>query len=302
MGFIKNYKLQIKVQKYELLSVFLSLKSICYKNSTIYIAPTGSFIPFFNQPIVNVINMIIGTDIQFFGSLGSTNTYASQCLKTAEVQEGTVIFTDFQTAGKGHHGNSWESENGKNLLFSIILYPTSVSPDNQYFISIAISLGIYDFLHPLLPEVKIKWPNDIYVKNDKIAGILIENSVMGYTIESCIAGIGININQEKFSPGIPNPVSLKMITGKEMDPRDCLNEVLNYLDNRYKQLLYGNRALIRDEYVSLLYRAGEWHNYRSEGNIFKGMIKGISETGSLIIEKEDSSVSEFSFKEVDYIH
>jgi len=246
--------------------------------------------------------MIIGSDIQFYGSLESTNTYASQCLKTTELQEGTVICSDFQTAGKGQQGNRWESEDGKNLLFSIILYPASVSLDSQYFISMAISLGISDFLLGILPEVKIKWPNDIYVKNDKIAGILIENSVMGGTIESCIAGIGININQERFSPGIPNPVSMKMITGKESDTRICLKEILNYLDNRYKQLLYGNRALIRDEYVSLLYRAGEWHPYRAEGNIFKGMIKGISETGSLIIEKEDNSFSEFSFKEVDYIH
>lgn len=245
--------------------------------------------------------MIIGSNIQFYGSLESTNTFATKCLKEAEVQEGTVICTDFQAAGKGHQGNRWESEDGKNLLFSVILYPSSVSPDNQYFISMAISLGIYDFLHNLVPEVKIKWPNDIYVKYDKIAGILIENSVMGETIESCIAGIGININQEKFSRDIPNPVSLKMITGKESDTRTCLMEVLNYLDNRYKQMLYGNRDLIRDEYVSSMYRAGEWHTYRAEGNIFKGMITGISETGRLKIEKEDTSVSEFSFKEVDYI-
>jgi len=246
--------------------------------------------------------MIIGSVIQFYRSLESTNTCALQCLKATELQEGTVICTDFQTAGKGHQSNRWESEDGKNLLFSIILYPSSVRPDEQFFISMTMSLGIYDFLHNLVPDVRIKWPNDIYVKNDKIAGMLIENSVMGETIENCIAGIGININQEKFSRDIPNPVSLKMITGKESDTRTCLKEALNYIDIRYKQLLYGNRGLIRDEYVSLLYRAGEWHAYRAEGNIFKGKIKGISETGSLKIEREDTSVSEFSFKEVDYIH
>ncbi len=246
--------------------------------------------------------MTIGSDIQFYRSLDSTNAYASQCLKASDLQEGTVIYTDYQTAGRGHQGNRWESEEGKNLLFSIILYPSFVSPDKQFFISMAISLGIYDFFRNLLPEEKIKWPNDIYVRNDKIAGILIENSVMGETIESCIAGIGININQEKFSPGIPNPVSLKMITGKDSDTRICLKEILNYLDIRYKQLLYGNRDLISDEYISLLYRYCELHTYRSEGKTFKGIIKGISETGSLKIEKEDNSVSEFSFKEVDYIH
>jgi BirA family biotin operon repressor/biotin-[acetyl-CoA-carboxylase] ligase len=246
--------------------------------------------------------MIIGSNIQFYESLQSTNSSASLSLKEKELPEGTVIFTDFQTAGKGQQGKRWESEKGKNLLFSVILYPLSVSPDNQFLISMIISLGICDFLRELVPEVKIKWPNDIYVNNDKIAGILIENSIIGDTIESSIAGIGININQEKFSPGIPNPVSLKIITGKDMDTGTALENLLNYLDNRYKQLLYGDRGLIRDEYASMLYQAGEWHTYRSEGIIFKGRIQGITDSGSLKIEKEDSSVSEFAFKEVDYIH
>ena len=246
--------------------------------------------------------MIIGSNIQFYESLQSTNSSASLSLKEKELPEGTVIFTDFQTAGKGQQGKRWESEKGKNLLFSVILYPSSVSPDNQFLISMIISLGICDFLRELVPEVKIKWPNDIYVNNDKIAGILIENSIIGDTIESSITGIGININQEKFSPDIPNPVSLKIITGKDTDTGTALENLLNYLDNRYKQLLYGDRGLIRDEYASMLYQAGEWHTYRSEGIIFKGRIQGITDSGSLKIEKEDSSVSEFAFKEVDYIH
>ena len=176
--------------------------------------------------------MIIGSNIQFYGSLESTNTFASEVLKKAELQEGTVICADYQTAGKGHQGNRWESEKGKNLIFSIILYPSSVSPDDQFFISMTISLGICDFLRGILPEVKIKWPNDIYVRNDKIAGILIENTLIGNTIESCITGIGLNINQEKFSTVIPNPVSIRMITGKESDTFTCLKQLLNFLDNR----------------------------------------------------------------------
>ena len=248
---------------------------------------------FFSQTTVNLINMIIGSNIRFYESLQSTNTSASLSLKEKELPEGTVIFTDFQTAGKGQQGKRWESGKGKNLLFSVILYPSSVSPDNQFLISMIISLGICDFISEFVPEVKIKWPNDIYIKNDKIAGILIENSITGETIESCIAGIGININQEKFSPDIPNPVSLRIITGKETDIRKSLGRLLNYLDKRYKQLLYGDRELIREEYASMLYRAGEWHKYRSDRIIFKGRIQGITDSGSLKIEKEDSSVSEF---------
>jgi len=245
--------------------------------------------------------MIIGSNIQFYGLLESTNTYTSECLKVSELQEGTVIYADFQTAGKGHQGNRWESENGKNLIFSIILYPSSVRPEDQFLISMAISLGISDFLQGIIPEVKIKWPNDIYVKDDKIAGILIENTLIGDTIESSVAGIGLNINQEKFSSGIPNPVSIKLITGKESDIRACLKQLLNSLDSRYKQLLYGDRQLIRDEYISLLYRAGEWHEYSAEGKVFRGMIKGISATGNLEIERKDRSVNSYSFKEVEYL-
>lgn len=246
--------------------------------------------------------MIIGSNIQFHESLKSTNTFASLSLKEKELPEGTVICADFQTAGKGQPGKRWESEKGKNLLFSVILYPSSVSPDNQFLISMIISLGICDFIREIVPEVKIKWPNDIYIGNDKIAGILIENYITGKIIDSCIAGIGININQEKFSHDIPNPVSLKIITGKESDTRTSLGKLLVCLDKRYKQLLYGDRELIRDEYTSMLYRAGEWHTYRSDGIMFKGRIKGITDSGRLKIEKEDNSVSEFLFKEVDYIH
>ncbi|HBE42358.1 MAG TPA: biotin--[acetyl-CoA-carboxylase] ligase [Bacteroidales bacterium] len=246
--------------------------------------------------------MIIGSEILYYDSLNSTNTTASLMLREKELPEGTVIRTDFQTAGKGQHGNRWESERGKNLLLSIILYPSSVSPDEQFLISMIISLGICDFLRRYLDGITIKWPNDIYIKNHKIAGILTENSIIGQYIESSVAGIGININQEQFSNDIPNPVSVKIITGKDQDIWLCLQQLLNFLDNRYKQLLYGDRDLIRNEYFLNLYRAGEWHTYKSEGVIFRGKITGVSTSGILTIEQEGKSRREFSFKEVDYIH
>ena len=245
--------------------------------------------------------MIIGSNIISLLNLPSTNTYAANLLKSEVVPEGTIIRTEFQSDGRGQKGNTWESEAGKNLIISIILHPENVAPSDQFLISMMISLGIYDFLKEEFPGCRIKWPNDIYVNDDKIAGILIENSIIGETIESCIAGIGININQEKFSPDIPNPVSLRTITGKETDTGTSLEKLLDCLDKRYKQLLYGEREPIRDEYVSMLYRAGEWSAFRSDGIIFKGRIQGITDSGSLKIEKEDSSVSEFLFKEVDYI-
>lgn len=245
--------------------------------------------------------MIIGSKLIFYENLPSTNTLASQLLNGEEQQEGTVIYTDYQSAGKGQQGSSWESCKGKNLLFSIILSPFSIIPEDQFILSMAISLGICDFLDHNLEEIKIKWPNDIYVKDDKIAGILIENSILGNTLKSSIAGIGLNINQESFSDTIPNGVSMKMIRGKEYDLELCFKEVLLQLDQRYKQLLYGDRNIIRAEYLARLYKLNEWHLFRKEGSEFKGRIINVLPTGKLKIEEETGRKVEFSFREVEYV-
>ena len=245
--------------------------------------------------------MIIGSNLVFYKNLPSTNTEAAGLLKKNELPEGTVVYSDFQTAGRGQPGNRWESEKGKNLLLSMILYPASVRPEEQFLLSMTISLGICDFIDRHLAGSKIKWPNDIYVKNDKIAGILIENSLMEDTIESSIAGIGFNINQEKFPGDIPNPVSLKLITGKEYDTGTCLKELLSDLDRRYKQLLYGNRHQLHNEYINRLYRFNEPHTYTTAQRVFSGRITAISFSGLLSIEEENGKILEFSFKEIDFV-
>ena len=245
--------------------------------------------------------MIIGSNLFYFDELTSTNSHASLMLKEGPVAEGSVFYTDFQTSGKGRAGNKWESEKGKNLLISIILYPESVLPEDQFFISMAFSLGICDFAGDHFAGSKIKWPNDIYINNDKIAGILIENSIIGNTLENTIAGIGLNINQTQFPSSVPNPVSLRMLTGKEYDTRSCLGKLLECFDNRYKQLLYGSRKELEGEYLSRLYRLNEWHYYRSEKKLFRGMVKGIMASGRLKIKEENGVVTEFDFKEVEYV-
>jgi len=245
--------------------------------------------------------MIIGSDLIFYKKLKSTNTEASLMLKKKDIKEGTVLYTDFQTAGRGQAGNRWESEAGYNLLLSIILYPSLVNPDEQFFISMAISLGICDFTDRHIAGGKIKWPNDIYINNDKIAGILIESSIMGETIESTIAGIGLNINQDKFPGSLANPVSLKILTGIEYDLKECLNQLLHDLDKRYKQLLYGDRFQLAGEYNARLYRFMEWHSYGTADRIFTGRIMNVSSSGKIRIREENGKVSEFLFGEVDFI-
>lgn len=245
--------------------------------------------------------MIIGSDTIFCKNAGSTNSCAAGMIKSGHVSEGTLIHTNFQSAGRGQKGSRWESEDGKNLLFSIILYPSFVSPADQFIISIFISLGISDFLKTFGCECKIKWPNDIYSGDDKIAGILIENSIAGNTITNSIAGIGLNINQEKFPAEIPNPVSLKILTGVDHDTGLCLQKLAGCLDRRYKQVISGEWTELRNEYISSLYRINKWCRFKSADRIFEGRIVSVSEQGCLQIEKKQGNKIEFAFKEVEFV-
>ena len=245
--------------------------------------------------------MIIGSDIVFCKNAGSTNSYASGLIKSGHVSEGTLIYTNFQSAGRGQKGSTWESEDGKNLLFSVILYPSMVSPADQFIISIFISLGICDFLKPLAPGCKIKWPNDIYSGDDKIAGILIENSITVNTIINSIAGIGMNINQEEFPEEIPNPVSLKILTGIEHDTGLCLQKMAACLDRRYKQVISGDWNELRNEYISYLYRLNQRSLFKSAHGIFEGRILTIADSGCIVIETSKGEIREFAFREIDFI-
>lgn len=244
--------------------------------------------------------MILGSSLYYFKTLTSTNNVASDLLRKKELPEGSVIYTDFQTAGKGQPGKKWESEAGKNLLLSVILYPLSVSPMEQFLLSITISLGLCDFIGKYCEGSKIKWPNDIYVKNDKIAGILIENTIIDDRIESSVAGIGLNINQSEFPDWIPNPVSLKLLTGREFDTGKCLKELLSDLDSRYKQLLYGDRKHMHNEYINSLYRFNEYQVFRTKEGNFTGRIIDISLSGLLRVEEKKGKTREFTFKEIEF--
>ena len=196
--------------------------------------------------------MIIGSKIEKHDILPSTNEYATQLLAQEDVIEGTVIVAKYQTAGKGQGLHTWDSDDGKNLLFSIILHPDRVLPEDQIFITMAVSLGVCDFLNDFFKGSQIKAPNDIYYNNHKIAGILIENTIVEGIINSCVVGIGLNVNQTTFPSNLPNPISIANITGREQNTEDCLNKLLVCLDKRYKELLYGDREKIKSDYTKRL--------------------------------------------------
>ena len=245
--------------------------------------------------------MIIGSRKIYYDKLSSTNTMAATLVKKGNIQEGTIVYAGFQYSGKGQKGNTWESEEGKNLLISIILYPISVKAENQFIISKVISLGISDFLVQLCGQVFIKWPNDIYIGDDKIAGILIENSVIRDEIEHSVAGIGININQEIFTGGAPNPTSLRLVTGKTHDTEQCLSMLATSIDARYKQLLYNKRSQINDDYFASLYRVGVWTEFNDNKGNFEGKIVAVTESGRLQIEDRRGRIYEYGFREVDFL-
>jgi BirA family biotin operon repressor/biotin-[acetyl-CoA-carboxylase] ligase len=245
--------------------------------------------------------MIIGSNVLYFENLPSTNAYATGLVKGSKTGEGLVIQAGFQPSGRGQGSNSWESEAGKNLLISIILYPNMIPPAQQFLLSAAVSLGICDFLRQHITGVSIKWPNDIYVGSDKIAGILIENSIMGDRLEHSVAGIGLNINQENFRSGAPNPVSLRMITGKNYNLDECLASLLEHLDSRYLELTKGSNDRLESDYQELLFRRNEWHRYRDSAGEFRGMIIAAGSDGLLQIKRENGSTAEYSHGELDFI-
>jgi len=244
---------------------------------------------------------IIGNTIICKNIIPSTNTWATNLLKHKRPPEGTIITTKQQTAGRGHGANKWESKRGKNLTFSIILYPVFLKANEQFLLSMAISLGIKDFIELYVNNVYIKWPNDIYVSDDKIAGILIENSISGNDFDYCVAGIGININQEKFTRDTTNPISLVQLTGRKNSLDDSLNLLCKQLDFRYNQLREAkNRQIIKANYLNNLYHYHEFVQFRHENKIFTAKITGIDSSGRLIILHKNGETEKFGFHEVSF--
>lgn len=246
------------------------------------------------------MDQLIGKKIIKRESLVSTNDYASELIKTEGIAEGTVVTAGYQTGGKGQHGNTWFGDTGKNLYFSIILYPGKLRIENQFYLSMAISLGVFDALSALFDSISLKWPNDIYYQDKKLGGILIENSVEGAFIKSSVAGIGINVNQQNFPSSLPNPVSVFQITGKESDMTSLLNIILKYIDERYQLLLKSESSKLKDDYLKILYKYDTYCQFEANGEIFSAKITDIKSTGELVIETTDGDKKSYWFKEIEY--
>jgi len=246
-------------------------------------------------------NRIIGRQVISLLSTESTNDYAKELLDGGLPREGLVIIAGEQKKGRGYGQNIWHSGRGKNLLFTVILYPEVLEANQQFLISKAISLGIYDYLSEYISDVSIKWPNDIYVEDRKIAGILIENDLVGATLKDSIVGIGLNVNQEYFPEDLPNPVSLLQMIEKKLPLKKELRKLCGYLDKRYGMLSKGQIDKINREYHTRLFRLNQMSWYESQGKPFRAKIVGVSDYGQLILENQAGKTLEYNFKEVEFM-
>lgn len=241
--------------------------------------------------------LFMGQSLVYMPECHSTNAEALTLLQdTQQVAEGTVIITDNQTAGRGQRGNTWESEAGKNLTFSIILKPVFLHPKDQFKLNMAISLGLYDYLTSHVGNVKVKWPNDMMLGHQKTCGMLIENQISGQHLVSSVVGIGLNVNQQRFS--VDTATSIAIRKGHEFDLNQVLNELLQWIEGRYLQL----RADIdlKEEYVNALYARGKKRSFKSGEEFFEGVIRGTDDVGLLEVEVENGK-RYFDLKQIQLI-
>jgi BirA family biotin operon repressor/biotin-[acetyl-CoA-carboxylase] ligase len=231
----------------------------------------------------------------------STNRWLKEQSEKQALDEGTTVAAEFQTAGKGQRGNRWESEAGKNITCSLILYPRFLSVKQQFLLSEAVALGLKDAVEQYLPPVEIKWPNDIYCRNKKLAGILIENELTGQITCKSIIGIGLNVNQEKFSDAAPKAVSMRQILGKETDPDALLEQTVSAVLLRYNLLKFGNYESIVSAYHASLYRKSGFHAFADKNGLFNARIEQITDDGLLHLSTDEGEKRCYAFKEVSYV-
>lgn len=229
-------------------------------------------------------------------SIDSTNNFVSQ--KCRDIEPPFIVMTDFQSGGKGQGNNQWESENGKNLLFSIVIEPKHLDVSRNFFISKITALSLFELVKSYISDVQIKWPNDILAGGRKISGILIENSLNGSRVFQSTVGIGLNVNQVEFPEMEIVPTSLKLITKTNFDREKLLNE---FIEIFFEHMEYMDRRefdAIDKDYFSKLLNYDNWAEYQHENQVFKGKIVDVMDEGYLILETEDGNFQKFGFGEI----
>ena len=254
----------------------------------------------------------LGTPFIELQSVDSTNNYARNLLHDAclpdrqsLVQHGTAIFAHEQIAGKGQRGKNWTSEKGANIILSLLVKPLSLQLTQQFQLSVCVAVAVHEFLIKYAgEEVKIKWPNDLYWQDRKAGGILIESVIRSSETgdsnwEWSIIGIGININQTTFPIYLPNPVSLKQITGKSFDTVSLAKEICDKVNQKFSELLADGFEKIYAQYLTHLYKINSTVKLKKDNRVFEAKIKGVTPTGRLIVYH--SIEEEFEFGDIEWV-
>lgn len=231
----------------------------------------------------------------------STNSYAAR--EAHRLPDWAIITADCQTAGRGQRGNSWEAEPGQNLTFSLFFRPNGFPAKEQFFLSEAVALAVREALATIGVAAKVKWPNDIYVGDRKIAGLLLEHKLLGSCIAHTIAGIGLNVNQRRFVSNAPNPVSVWQLTNRETDLRSLLDTLASCLEMQLRRALAEkSRTHLHSDYLSALWRATGTFKYRdtSTGEDFAATIEDVEPSGHLLL-RVGASLRRYAFKEVEFM-
>lgn len=252
-------------------------------------------------PLQLADTLFVGKNFHDLPAIGSTNEFALELLSKSKPPEGTVISARHQFAGRGQIGSGWESEPGKNITLSIILYPAFLQVARQFLLSQCISLAVNDLVGKYFPQQSaIKWPNDIYLNDKKVAGVLIQNVLSGTQVRSSIIGVGININQTVFCSGAPNPTSFKLESGKDTDIAKVVNDLCHFVENRYLKLRSGSLVSLQQDYLRYLYRYQTPAFFqRPTGETFQGKITGVAESGLLEVETVNET-RRFDLKEIKF--
>lgn len=247
------------------------------------------------------MNIGIGNKITWFDTLASTHDYLNNHL--SEFVEGEIVITKNQYSGRGHGNNRWESKPGENLTFSFYVRPDNVAADQQFYLNMAISLGVFDFIrsHMTNHQIKVKWPNDIYIDSGKAGGILIHHAIRGNHILHSVIGIGINVNQTIFVSDAPNPVSMKQFLGDDLDLDVCLSGLCDMLNKRFTSLKKNSLSELKSDYMSALFGSGEWRLYKFNNETISAKIEGISKYGQLQLITRLGKKIECDLKEIEFL-
>lgn len=244
--------------------------------------------------------LFLGKKVVFLPECHSTNSELIEQIRNASIPEGAIVYTAHQLSGRGQRGNAWVSEPGKNILMSVLLRPTYLLPTDLFLLNCITGLALIDFIKEANAAIqpKLKWPNDVYVNDRKLSGILIETNFRGQIIEYAVVGIGLNLNQSHMP--LPNATSLLLESGTTFNVEDSIESILLFMEKWLIKLKTGNKQSIIDAYHTVMFGKGEQRGFRSGSEVFSGEIMGVDSVGNLLVDVS-GKIMTFGIKEIEFL-